>query len=74
MPHPPVGIKISPHRGSTIARQKECEAPYFLWGNNGADILPNPNKKPLPPGVYKGSDLAGGDEITFTQTCTSLGA
>lgn len=45
-----------------------------MWGNNGADILPNPNKKPLPPGVYKGSDLAGGDEITFTQTCTSLGA
>ena len=63
----PVGMKIWPEGGSTIARQKEYEAPYFLWGNNAADVLPN--KKPLPAGVYHLSNLDGGDKITFTQTC-----
>ena len=70
----PVGIKIWPQGGATHARQKEYEAPYYLWGNNGADVLPNPKKKLLPPGVYKVSDRAGGDTISFTQTCTSHGA
>ena len=70
----PVGMKIWPQGGSTIARQKEYEAPYYLWGNNGADVLPNPKKKPLPLGVYHVSDLSGGNSISFTQTCISLGA
>ena len=74
-PSLPVGIKLwKQHDGSTIARQKESEAPYYLWGNVGADVKPNPKSKPLLPGVYKVSNLSGGDGITFTQTCTSPGA
>lgn len=67
-------LKIWKDGGSVIARQKdEYEAPFYLWGKNGADVLPNPKKKPLPPGTYKVSNLAGGDEITFTQTSPSQG-
>lgn len=55
--------------GVTQHRQKEYEAPYFLWGDVG-DVYPN--KKVLANGLYGSRFIANSvtTEITFTQACT----
>lgn len=68
----PVQFKLS-NSTHAVHRQKEYEAPYFLFGDtttgSSTDVKPNP--KPLPPGPYSLYTTVDGvtEIITFTQTC-----
>ena len=70
-PAPLVDMKLSNMGpgGVTRHRQKECEAPYFLFGDVDGDIFPN--KKKLVNGLYgfRCATNATTTEITFTQAC-----
>lgn len=70
-PAPMVDMKLwNSATGSTVNRQKEYEAPYFLHGNKDSDVTENP--KPLPNGPYIFRFTASGvtTEVPYTQACS----
>jgi hypothetical protein len=65
----PVQLKLAYANCTTIKRQNELDAPYFLFGNEGANILPN--TQPLPDGGYYLYTKVDGvtRRIRFSQCC-----
>jgi hypothetical protein len=65
----PVQLKLAHENCTTFKRQNEAEAPYFLWGNKGPNVLPN--TVPLPDGGYYLYTKVDGvtRRIRFTQCC-----
>jgi hypothetical protein len=65
----PVQLKLSHENCTTLKRQNAAEAPYFLWGNKGPDVLPN--TWPLPKGgSYLYTKVDGVTRrIRFRQCC-----
>jgi hypothetical protein len=66
---PPVQLKLANANCTALKRQNELDAPYFLWGNEGTNILPN--TQPLPDGGYYLYTKVDGvtRRIRFTQCC-----
>jgi hypothetical protein len=65
----PVQLKLAYANCTAIKRQYEVDAPFFLWGNKGANVLPN--TRPLPDGGYYLYTKVDGvtSRIRFTQCC-----
>lgn len=70
---PSVLLKLADASCVTLKRQTEDEAPYFLWGNKGPNVLPN--TRPLPDGGYYLYTKVDGvtKRIRFTQCCNANG-
>jgi hypothetical protein len=67
--NPSVQMKLAHANCTALKRQTEGEAPYFLWGDKGPNVLPN--TKPLPDGSYYLYTKADGVtyRIRFDQCC-----
>lgn len=70
---PPVLLKLADANCVALHRQHELDAPYFLWGNKGSNVLRN--LKPLPNGGYYLYTKEDGrtERIQFTQSCEGQG-
>jgi hypothetical protein len=69
----PVQLKLAYANCTALKRQNELDAPYFLWGNKGSNILPN--TRPLPDGGYYLYTKVDGvtRRIRFLQCCDFVG-
>jgi hypothetical protein len=68
-PPNPIQLKLARGDCTAVQRKSEREAPYFLWGRNGTNVLPN--TQPLYDGGYYLYAQVGGvtTRIRFTQCC-----